>query len=49
MVNKYLEVKGYPNVFALGDCAFIIDPSTGNACPPTAQHAIREGTVGHVI
>ena len=45
MVNKYLEVKGYPNVFALGDCAFIIDPSTGNPCPPTAQHAIREGTV----
>ena len=42
MVNKYLEVKGYPNVFALGDCAFIIDPSTGNPCPPTAQHAIRD-------
>jgi NADH dehydrogenase len=45
IVNKYLEVEGYSGVFALGDCAFIIDPNTGNSYPPTAQHAIREGTV----
>jgi NADH dehydrogenase len=44
-VNKYLEVERYPGVFALGDCAYIIDPNTGNPYPPTAQHAIREGTV----
>ncbi|MCC2648215.1 MAG: FAD-dependent pyridine nucleotide-disulfide oxidoreductase (modular protein) [Nitrososphaeraceae archaeon] len=30
---------------AIGDCAFIIDQNTGNPYPPTAQHAIREGTV----
>ena len=45
IVNKYLEVEGYPGVFALGDCAYIIDPNTGSPYPPTAQHAIREGTI----
>ena len=44
IVDKYLEIPEYKGVFALGDCAFIIDPSTGNPYPPTAQHAIREGT-----
>jgi NADH dehydrogenase len=44
VVDKFLEVQGYPGVFAIGDCAFIIDPSTGYPYPPTAQHAIREGT-----
>jgi NADH dehydrogenase len=43
IVDKYLEVPEYKGVFALGDCAFIIDPNTGNPYPPTAQHAIREG------
>lgn len=32
-------------MFAIGDCASIIDPNTGNPYPPTAQHAIRQGTV----
>jgi NADH dehydrogenase len=45
VVNKFLEVEGYPGVFAIGDCAFIVDPNTGTPYPPTAQHAIREGTV----
>lgn len=45
ITNKHLEVQGYPRVFAIGDCAFIIDPNTGDPYPPTAQHAIREGTV----
>jgi NADH dehydrogenase FAD-containing subunit len=45
VVNKFLEVQGYPGVFAIGDCAFIIDPNTGDPYPPTAQHAISEGTV----
>ena len=44
VVDKFLEVHGYPGVFAIGDCAFIIDQSTGYPYPPTAQHAIREGT-----
>ena len=44
IVDKFLEIQGYPGVFAIGDCAFIIDPNTGHPYPPTAQHAIREGT-----
>jgi len=42
-VNEYLEVPGYPGVWALGDCAVIPDPHTGKPYPPTAQHATREG------
>jgi NADH:ubiquinone reductase (H+-translocating) len=45
IVDKYLEISEHKGVFALGDCAFIIDPNTGNPYPPTAQHAIREGAV----
>jgi len=42
-VDKYLELPNYKGVYALGDCAYIIDPNSGNPYPPTAQHAIREG------
>ena len=38
-----LEVEGKPNVWALGDCAYILNPKTGKPHPPTAQHAVREG------
>lgn len=44
-VDPYLEVLGWPGVFALGDCANIPDPRTGKPYPPTAQHAIRESAV----
>jgi len=43
LVNEYLEVKEFPGVWALGDCASIPDRKTGGCYPPTAQHAIREG------
>ena len=42
-VNEYMEVPGFPGVWALGDCAVIPDPHTGKPYPPTAQHATREG------
>ena len=42
VVNEHLEVPDYPGVWALGDCAWVPDSTTGQACPPTAQHAIRE-------
>ena len=45
VVNKYMEVKGWPGVWALGDCALVPDLTTGKYCPPTAQHALREGKV----
>jgi NADH dehydrogenase len=44
-VEPTLEVPGHPGVFALGDCALIPDRRTGTPHPPTAQHALREGTV----
>ena len=44
-VDKYLELPNYKGVYALGDCAYIIDPTSGNPYPPTAQHAIREGAI----
>lgn len=45
IVDEYLRLKNYPNVFALGDCAHIIDPITSAAYPTTAQIAIREAKV----
>jgi NADH dehydrogenase FAD-containing subunit len=44
-VDKYLELANYKGVYALGDCAYITDPKSGNPYPPTAQHAIREGAI----
>jgi NADH dehydrogenase FAD-containing subunit len=43
--NKYLQIRGYSEVFAIGDCASVIDPNTGKPCPPTAQHAIRQAKI----
>jgi NADH dehydrogenase len=42
-VNDYLEVEAAPNVWAVGDTAYILDNETGKPHPPTAQHAVREG------
>jgi NADH:ubiquinone reductase (H+-translocating) len=36
-------LPGVDNVWALGDCASIIDPKTDKPMPSTAQHAVREG------
>ena len=50
VVNEYLEVPDWPGFWALGDCAVVPDRRTGMACPPTEQHALREGkTVAHNI
>ncbi|HEY2589590.1 MAG TPA: NAD(P)/FAD-dependent oxidoreductase [Tepidisphaeraceae bacterium] len=43
--NEFLEVPGRPGVWALGDCAVVPDLTTGRPCPPTAQHACRQGHV----
>jgi NADH dehydrogenase len=42
VVNEYMEVPDYPGVWAVGDCALVPDRITGEPCPPTAQHAIRQ-------
>ncbi len=44
MVDEFLRVPDHPEVFALGDCARILDMQ-GSPYPPTAQHAIREAGV----
>jgi NADH dehydrogenase len=41
-VNEYLEVQGFPGLWAVGDCALVPDGKAGFH-PPTAQHALREG------
>lgn len=43
VVNDFLEVSGYPGVWAIGDCAHLSDPKSGLPYPPTAQHAVRQG------
>jgi NADH:ubiquinone reductase (H+-translocating) len=44
-VDEYLRVEGLQGVWAAGDCAGVPDPRSaeGRACPPTAQHAVRQG------
>lgn len=43
ITDEYLEIPGWPGVWALGDCASITDRKTGQPYPPTAQHALRQG------
>jgi len=45
VADDRMRVPGRPGVWALGDCASIQDPKTGKPHPPTAQHALRQGTV----
>src|SRR5207248_5346291 len=44
-VDATMEVDGWPGVWAIGDCAAIPDLVGGGQCPPTAQHALRQGKV----
>ncbi|HEX8155896.1 MAG TPA: NAD(P)/FAD-dependent oxidoreductase [Solirubrobacteraceae bacterium] len=44
--DSRLQVKGFDDIWAIGDCAAVPDPARkGMPCPPTAQHAIRQGRV----
>jgi NADH dehydrogenase len=44
--DSHLQVKGFADVWAIGDCAAVPDPARkGMPSPPTAQHAIRQGRV----
>ncbi|MFB6815740.1 NAD(P)/FAD-dependent oxidoreductase [Streptomyces sp. NPDC056347] len=44
-VTSEMSLPGFDGVFALGDCAAVPDLSKGDGavCPPTAQHAMRQG------
>ena len=38
-----MRVSGLPNIWAVGDCAYITNAFDNNPAPPTAQFAEREG------
>jgi NADH:ubiquinone reductase (H+-translocating) len=42
-VDDTLQVVGSKNLWGVGDCS-AVPLVTGGLCPPTAQHAIRQGT-----
>ena len=49
-VKNTLLAEGFENIWALGDCAQVPEPFKEGFCPPTAQHAIRQGkTTAHNI
>jgi len=43
MPDATFALTGLDDVWAVGDCAAIIDPATRQPMPATAQHAVREG------
>ena len=44
VVDDHLRVSGADDVWALGDAAAVPDPANpSRPCPPTSQHAIRQG------
>jgi NADH dehydrogenase len=45
VVDHSLTVLGRPGLWAVGDCAAVIDAKTQKPCPPTAQFALREAQV----
>ena len=43
-VDETMKVKGRANVWAIGDAAAVPDPAKEDVpCPPTGQHALRQG------
>jgi NADH dehydrogenase len=42
-VNRYNQVEGYENIFALGDVAFMTEEKYPNGHPQVAQPAIQQG------
>jgi NADH:ubiquinone reductase (H+-translocating) len=42
-VNRFNQVEGYENIFALGDVAFMVEEKYPNGHPQVAQPAIQQG------
>jgi len=44
-VDRFMQVEGRRDVWAIGDAAAVPDPAKGGKlpCPPTCQHALRQG------
>lgn len=45
VVNEFLQAVDFPEVFAVGDCCYLIDPKTNRPLPPTAQSAESEADI----
>ncbi|MDE1727705.1 MAG: NAD(P)/FAD-dependent oxidoreductase [Thaumarchaeota archaeon] len=45
VVDEFLQAIDFPEVFAVGDCCYIIDPKTNRPLPPTAQSAESEAEI----
>src|SRR5918999_4692716 len=44
VVDRFCQVEGRPEVWAIGDAAAVPDPARpGQPTPPTCQHALRQG------
>lgn len=39
IVDDHLRLVDYPEVYAIGDAAWVVDPASGQGVPPTAQAA----------
>jgi len=44
-VNDYLQLRGYPDVYVLGDCSYFEDPLTSKPISPRAHNAVRQAKV----
>ncbi len=45
LVDKYMEVPGFPGIYAIGDCAHFEDPRSGKPIPPRAHTGVRQAKV----
>jgi NADH dehydrogenase len=50
VVDAYLNIPKFPGVYAAGDCAHFMDPSSNRPAPPLAYTAVRQAkTIAHNI
>ena len=47
-VNEFLQLKNYPNVYAVGDCAHSVPRGHGRQLPMLAQVASKQGTIAAI-
>lgn len=45
ITNEYLQIDGWENAFAIGDCASIGDTNTRKPYLPTAQNALAQAKI----
>jgi NADH dehydrogenase len=45
VVDEFLQAVDFPEVFAIGDCCYLIDPKSNRPLPPTAQNAESEAKI----